>query len=80
MSNRGTHRYILREGRKIVQFGVTNGALDRVYEHLRSGKRFTSMSVEGPAVTRRTALDWERARIETYQDNHDGKRPRYNKI
>lgn len=38
------------------------------------------MTVEGPAVTRDTALDWERNRIETYQNNHDGKRPRYNKI
>ena len=80
MSNRDTHRYILRDGRKIVQFGITNGAMDRAMEHLRSGKRFTTVTVVGPAVTRDAALDWERDRIETYQDSHDGRRPRYNKI
>jgi hypothetical protein len=49
-------------------------------EHLRSGKRFSTMTVIGPAVTRDTALDWERDRIEGYQRTHDGKRPRYNKM
>jgi hypothetical protein len=70
----------LRDGREIVQFGITNGSVDRAQEHLRSGKRFTTMTVEGPAVTRDTALDWERNRIETYQANHGGRRPRYNKV
>jgi hypothetical protein len=54
--------------------------VDRAMEHLRTGKRFTTMTIEGAAVTRDAALDWERNRIETYQDNHDGKRPRYNKV
>lgn len=80
MEDRDTHRYILRDGRKIVQFGITNAPPDRAEEHARDGKRFTSMTVVGPAVTRDSALDWERDRIETYQENHDGKRPRYNKV
>lgn len=80
MSTRNTHRYVLRDGREIVQFGISNGCLDRVQEHLRSGKRFTTMAVVGPAVTRDSALDWERDRIENYQRGHDGKRPRYNKL
>ena len=80
MSSRTTHRYILRDGHKIVQFGITNGALDRAQEHLRDLKKFTTMTVVGPAVTRDNALDWERERIETYQRTHDGKRPRYNKM
>ena len=80
MASRSSHRYILRDGRTIVQFGITNGAIDRAMEHLRSGKRFTTMTVIGPAVTRDTALDWERDRIEGYQRTHDGKRPRYNKM
>jgi len=80
MISRSTHRYILRDGRRIVQFGITNGAVDRAQEHLRDRKRFTTMTVVGPAVTRDAALDWERERIETYQRTHDGKRPRYNKM
>ena len=80
MNSRTTHRYILRDGRQIVQFGITNGAVERAQEHLRDRKRFTTMTVVGPAVTRDTAVDWERGRIETYQRTHDGKRPRYNKM
>jgi predicted GIY-YIG superfamily endonuclease len=80
VTSRNSHRYILRDGRETVQFGITNGAVDRAQEHLRDGKRFTTMTVVGPAVTRDTALDWERARIETYQRTHDCRRPRYNKM
>ncbi len=80
MNSRDTHRYVLRDGHQIVQFGITNGAVDRAQEHLRDRKRFTTMTVVGPAVTRDTALDWERGRIETYQQTHAGKRPRYNKM
>lgn len=80
MSHRNTHRYILRDGREIVQFGITNGPLDRAEQHARDGKRFTTMSVVSPAVTRDSALDWERERIESYQHSHGGKKPRYNKV
>lgn len=80
MRLRDTRRYILRDGREIVQFGITNGPVDRAEEHLRDGKRFTTMSVVGPAVTRDAALDWERDRIESYQVTHGGAKPRYNKV
>jgi predicted GIY-YIG superfamily endonuclease len=80
MKARNTHRYILRDGREIVQFGITSGPLDRLEEHLRDGKRFTTMAVVRPAVTRESALDWERDRIESYQQSHRGKRPRYNRV
>jgi hypothetical protein len=80
METRNTHRYVLRDGREIVQFGITNGPLDRAREHVGDGKRFTSMTVVGPAVTRDSALDWERGRIEGYARNHGGQKPRYNKV
>ncbi|MFZ0963164.1 MAG: GIY-YIG nuclease family protein [Terriglobia bacterium] len=80
MKPRNTYRYILRDGRQIVQFGITNGPLDRAGEHLNDGKRFTRMTVVGPSVTRDSALDWERGRIEGYQQNHCGKMPRYNNV
>jgi hypothetical protein len=80
MKARNTHRYILRDGRQIVQFGITSGPLDRLGEHLRDSKRFTTMAVVGPRVTRESALDWERERIESYQQGHRGRRPRYNRV
>jgi hypothetical protein len=80
MASRDTYRYVLRDGREIVQFGITNGPPDRAQEHVSDGKRFTSMTVVGPVVTRDTALDWERQRIEGYQRGHGGSRPRYNKV
>ena len=80
MQRRDTHRYILRDGRQIVQFGISNGPLDRAEEHRNDGKRFSSVEVVGPAVTRDSALDWERYRVESYQRSHGGRRPRYNKV
>jgi len=38
------------------------------------------MTVVGPAVSRESALQWERTRIEEYCRTHDGKKPRYNKV
>ena len=80
MSARDVHRYVLRDGRKTVQFGITNDDVARAQEHLNVGKRFTSMTIVGPAVTRESALEWERCQIERYQANHNGRRPRYNKV
>ena len=80
MTSRNPHRYILRDGREIVQFGITNGPLDRAREHIGDGKQFTSMTLVGAAVARDSAVDWVRDRIETYQQNHGGKKPRYNEI
>jgi hypothetical protein len=80
MYARDTHRYVLRDGHELVQFGITNGPVDRAQEHVRGNKRFTTMTIVGPAITRSSALDWERDRIETYQRTHGGKRPRYNKM
>jgi predicted GIY-YIG superfamily endonuclease len=80
MNPRNSHRYVLRDGREIVQFGITSGPVDRAQEHLRDRKQFTTMTVVGPTVTRDSALDWERERIKTYQRTHGGKKPRYNKV
>lgn len=77
---RETYRYILRDGRDIVQYGVSDDPEARVNEHSSDHKRFTTMTVVGPAVTRESALSWERARIEEYCRTHGGKRPRYNKV
>jgi predicted GIY-YIG superfamily endonuclease len=62
MSKGDTYRYVMRDGRDIVQYGVTNDPDARVNQHAGDGKRFTGVTVVGPAVTRETALEWERRR------------------
>lgn len=80
MKPRDTFRYVLRDGRDVVQYGISDHPEVRAYNHELDGKRFTNMSVVGPAVTRESAENWERDMIEAYQRGHGGKKPRYNKI
>jgi len=79
MKPRNSYRYVLREGRVVVQYGVTDHPGMRDYQHELQGKRYTRMSVVQPAVTRDSAEEWERDMIEAYQRSHGGKKPRYNK-
>ena len=79
MKARDTHRYELRDGRKIVGFGISDDPERRAEEHSRDRKRFTSMNVVGPAVTRESAETWEEKRLEAYRKGHSGRNPRYNK-
>ena len=76
---RVTHRYVLRDGRQIVQFGVTDDLDRRRDEHQADGKKFTTMTPVGPRVTRDSALEWEQSKIEAYDRNHSGRPPRFNK-
>ncbi len=78
-AQRDTFRYQLFDGPCKVQDGITNDPARRCAEHLDAGKKFTSMRVVGPAVTRSSALAWERASIESYRERN-GRRARYNKI
>jgi hypothetical protein len=58
--DRDTYRYALRDGRDLVQFGVTEAPEARLAEHQRNHhKPNLTMTVEGPAVTREAALTWE---------------------
>lgn len=80
MKPRDTYRYVLRDGRDVVQYGISDHPEVRAYAHELDGKRFTGVSIAGPAVTRESAQDWERDMIEAYQRSHGGKKPRYNKV
>lgn len=77
---RDTFRYVLRDGHEVVMYGVSDDPEARLEEHQRNHRRELTMTVEGPAVTRESALAWERARIEQYCRTHGGERPRYNKV
>ncbi len=77
---RDHHRYELKDGREIVQFGITKRPPEiRETEHTGEGKRFTHMRVVGPAVTKETAEKWEEDSLATYRRSHGGKNPKYNK-
>ena len=60
---RDTYRYVLRDGRDVVMYGVTDDPEARLQEHQRDHRRNLSMTVVGPAVTRESALAWERVQI-----------------
>jgi hypothetical protein len=80
MKPRDTYRYVLRDGRNVVQYGISDHPEVRAYAHELDGKQFTGISTVGPPVTRESAQDWERDMIEAYQRSHRGKKPRYNKV
>ena len=78
--DRDTYKYVLRDARDVVTYGVSDDPEACFSEHERDGKRVTGMTVVGAAVTRESALAWERTQIEQYCRTHGGRRPRYNKV
>jgi len=78
MRSRDHYRYELRDGREIVYIGITTDPARRETEHTSDGRRFTSMNIVGTAVTKESAEQWEKERLEQYRKNHQGRNPRYN--
>ncbi len=78
MAKRDTTRYELYDKRKKVYVGITDDPERRKQEHTDEGKRFKSMKIVGPKVSRKSALDWERETIEKYKRRHGSKPPKYN--
>jgi len=72
-------RYELRDKHKLVYVGITDDPTRREAEHKNDGKKFTTMNVVGPKVTKDSAERWEEKRLETYCKNHAGRTPRLNK-
>ena len=77
-SHRFTNRYKLKEGNEILYFGITDDLKRRESEHKSKGMKFSKMEKVGPAVTRESALKWERESIKKYKKSHGGKSPKYN--
>lgn len=73
------YNYKLRDGRIIVKHGTTTSPERRQVEMENKGLRFTSMTIDPVAVSKKTALEREKKRIKTHQRSHKGKKPRYNK-
>lgn len=69
----------MRDGRRVVKHGITDDIDRRFNEMVAQGLRFTSMCSDRYPITKETALRREAERVQTYRDNHDGRRPRYNR-
>jgi predicted GIY-YIG superfamily endonuclease len=67
----------LWDGQKKVYIGVTTDPESRENAH-RQDKKFDQMQIEGPKVSRETALQWEQEALDKYRRGHSGKPPKYN--
>jgi len=72
-------RYELRDGHELVYVGISKDPDQRAKQHENDGKKFTSMNIVGPAVSKDSADRWEEQRLEMYRKNHGGNNPRHNK-
>lgn len=79
-NKRKVYGYVMRDHRKIVQYGITKNPNSRPNDHIRQGRRFTSVIYDSHPRSWESAKREESRRIQTYQKTHSGKKPRYNKI
>jgi len=73
------YNYTLRDGRFVVKYGITKSPDRRVIEMDNAGLKFTSMTINPVAVSKKTALKRENERIKAYKRSHKGRKPKYNK-
>ncbi len=78
MAKRDTLRYKLVHDGRVVYYGITDDPERRREEHKEDGKEFDTMNVTRPAVTEKSAEQWEEERLEAYRRSHHGRNPRYN--
>jgi predicted GIY-YIG superfamily endonuclease len=69
--------YELKDGGKIVYYGISCNPERRVPQH--RNKRFTHGNVISVGLTRPSALRRETEQIQRYQRQHGGRPPKYNK-
>lgn len=76
---RDVNKYECYQGNKLVYVGITNDMTRREAEHRADGMQFSTMRKVGNITTQEGASNWETNRIQTYQKNHGGDTPKYNK-
>ena len=74
---RDTYLYELKDGNRIVYYGISNDPDLREVTHRRF-KDFTHKRVISVALTRASAEAREWEEIKRYQDQHRGVPPKYN--
>jgi predicted GIY-YIG superfamily endonuclease len=76
-AKRNTHVYSLWDSHRKVYIGTTEDPEVREAAHSQD-KKFTRMELEGPAISRDTALNREQEALDRYRRGHGGKLPKYN--
>ena len=73
-----TTRYTMREGNRIIKYGITDNPNSREGQNRRAGLG-DKLRREGPIVTRKSAKLWESSSISSYK-RRNGRLPPGNKI
>lgn len=76
---RNTRRYTMRTGNAIEKYGITDQTPAERESQNRNDGVPGKIRIEGPAVTRESALDWERNKVENYQ-RRNGRMPPHNQV
>ena len=71
--------YTLRNGKFVVKHGITSIPRQRLTQMKSKRLRFTSMTLDPVAVSKKTARKREKRRVKAHQRSHRGRKPRYNK-
>ena len=79
MAYRDTVVYQLKQGRKIVYYGITDDPVRREKQHKESGKEFSHIKPVSRRMTEEGAQKKEQEMLEKYRKGHGGKNPKYNK-
>ena len=77
-TRRLTIRYTMRIGNRIIKYGITDNPNRREGENRRAGLGKV-LRREGPIVTRRSGLDWEKHSRQSYK-RRNGRLPPGNKV
>jgi len=75
---RDTWLYEIKDGKKVVYYGISNDPDSRAIQHSSTGKKFTHINVKSVALTKKSAEKRERQEIQRYQRQHGGSPPKYN--
>lgn len=78
MKKRKYYLYVLRDGREVVYYGVTQDRERSVLEQEHMNKHWTNYSIIKGLFQRDHAEREEKNLISFYQDSHEGKLPKYN--
>ena len=72
------YTYKLKSGRRTSYIGSSKAPKKRAVQHIRTGKKFTSLEITSKNLTRKKAEEKEKRDLKKFIIKN-GKRPKYNK-
>lgn len=76
-NKRDCYTFNLKNGKKVVYKGVTSNPNQRVSALKKSGKKFSSMQITSPKLTRNSAVSRKNSSLIGYV-SRVGRKPKYN--